>query len=167
MKRAVVVFLILLAAATSADAGPRDVGRETVALGDVIHLADVVMLTRQSLSDDTVIAFLEQRALPQALDAEDVSALAAAGVGERVIRYLIARRPARYRSDPPYRYNPSNGYGAYGYLAYPYLSYSPLSYYDHDYGAHAPHHGFGHAWSGHFGGDHHGSHGSGHGSGHH
>lgn len=66
------------------------------------HVEDVILLAREGLSDETLIAFLQIREIGFTLDAALILRLRDAGVSEEVIRYLLARTPEEATPSPAY-----------------------------------------------------------------
>lgn len=118
MRRAIIAFVLAMAVSATARAGYQ-----------VVHLGDVIALTREGLSDRTIISYLETREIAFVVGTEEILDLRDAGVGEGVIRYLIERTApggaAPYAAPPPRaRYDDS---------AYDDSRYSDSAYYDSAY----------------------------------
>jgi len=105
---------------------------------DLASMDDVVFLSQEGLSDETILAFLQSREANFSLDADDIDRLLQAGASEKVIQYMLERsaNSASYTKPvvtnvspyPSYYYTPY--YSSYamssiyfGYAGYPYYSY--------------------------------------------
>jgi len=143
MKHAIVAFAAVLALAANAQSAHQ-----------VVRLDDVILLAQEGLSDETILAFLDNREVDFALGPQEIVTLQDAGVSEEVIRYLIDRTTGGYSAPRSAYVAPSplpyysSGYAPYGYGAgYLGASIFPHWWYDHHHG----HVDFGH----HAFGDHH------------
>lgn len=85
-----------------------------------VPLKDLELLADSSLSDRTILVFLETREIGFQLDAETIARLRQRGVSEEVIRYLLQKTGVS--DDPDDR------------VAYVWSSPYPLRYYDLHYG---------------------------------
>lgn len=125
---------------------------ETAAVG--LRIDELVVLSRTGMSDDDLIAQIEQRGVAFVLSPQDFEKQRAAGISDGVLRYLQGRSSGeqglkaqiasgRYRVP---------AYSGPLYLGYPYLGYhGGLHHYGgHQYGGHQ----YGGHWGGHHGGHH-------------
>lgn len=100
-----------------------------------MQMDELIALSKQGLSDDELIAQVEQRGVAFVLSPGNFDQQRSAGVSEGVLRYLQGRTSGQSRLSgimPNARYQVSTYYGP-SYLGYPYLgSYGGL----HHYGMH-------------------------------
>ena len=110
-----------------------------------VSLDDVIFLTQNDVSDETILAFLAHRRVTLPLDATDVLRLREAGVSEEIIRYLLENpyalnsvRTAYARPIDYYAIYPSYYYGT----RLVSVTAFPRYWHDHHYFgfAHAAHH---------------------------
>lgn len=125
-----------------------------------LRLDEVVALSRQGLTDDVVIAEIEQRGIAFVLARSDFEQLQSAGFSDGLLRYLQGQASAEsklraYLLAGRYR-TPS--YSGPLYLGYPYLGYHDGL---HSYGSYERRYYGGSHFGTHLGG-HHGIHNGGH-----
>ena len=114
-----------------------------------LRLDEVVALSRQGVTDDAVIAEIEQRGAAFVLSPQDFEQQRAAGISDGVLRYLQGRASAETKLRA---YLLAGRYRVPAYSGAAYLGYPYLGYYDglHSYGAFEP----GYYHRGHHGGHH-------------
>lgn len=138
-------IVLLLVVTTIGCASAQRSKSETVAAG--LRIDEVAVLSRTGMSDDELIAQIEQRGVAFVLSPQDFEKQRAAGISDGVLRYLQGRSSGeqglkaqiaggRYRVP---------AYSGPLYLGYPYLGYhGGLHHYGgHQYGGHGGAHGDG------------------------
>ncbi len=122
-----------------------------------VSFEDVILLNQRGVSEQTLLLFLENRALTFKLDAVTLDKLMTVGVSEEVIRYLVSQtQPEHAPSDTKAKEKAPESTPITNYVPYPvyptyfytpnYYSYSYVygrSYYPHDW--FGPHFRFGYS----------------------
>lgn len=98
-----------LASAAAAFNLPPELGQK-MQRGAPLALADVQVLARSGVPDDTILAYLRSTGASYQLTAEAIDQLRAAGVSDRVMNYLLLASPVRV-ATAPHSYAPRYGYG--------------------------------------------------------
>lgn len=159
MKTASISMALLIFVISGCAVAQDPPGRQVDATAAVLplRLDEVVALTRQGMTDDLVIAEIEQRGAAFVLAPRDFEQLRSTGLSEGLLRYLQGRASAESRLRA---YLLAGRYRVPAYSGLSHLGYPYLGYYDglHSYG------GF---ERGHYGGRHFGPHRRSHLSGHH
>lgn len=97
--RAVTTQQKSLASAAAAFDLPPELGQK-MQRGAPLALADVQVLTKSGVPDDTTLAYLRSTAAAYQLTTEAIDQLRAAGVSDRVVNYLLLASPLRVATTP-------------------------------------------------------------------